>query len=336
VRQAFGITALALGIALAAPTGAQDAADAPVTFAREVRAILAARCVTCHSASGSAPMPLGTYEDVRPWARAIREQVLTRRMPKWHAARGFGAFANDQSLSPFEQSILVSWIDSGMPEGTPARAAAATLPRLRRTATSATVRLVVPARADVGRLHASGPRWVTGWSFAPGDPLITAAVISLDGVPAATWVAGDGPVALPAGTGFRSAGRIRVDVRRRAAARYEQPFVPRRSVVTLITETERPARRAWTEQVACGALRSGPPADLLAVRPLLDRAEARLWVARAGAPGAIVGWFRDFDPLYPRTYWLQRPIEFNADARLSSEAPCRVELTLAAPATPRR
>lgn len=153
---------------------------------------------------------------------------------------------------------------------------------------------------------------------------------------AATWVAGDGPVALPAGTGFRSAGRIRVDVRRRVATTYELPFVPRGSVVTLITETTPPARRAWTEQVACGTLRNGSAADLLAVRPLLDRSEARLWIARPGAPAAIVGWFRDFDPLYPRTYWLQRPIEFTPDARLSSEGPCRVELTLSARVRARR
>lgn len=282
-------------------------------------------------------MPLTTLAEVRPWARAIREQVLTRRMPKWHAARGFGAFKNDPSLTPFEQSLLVSWIDDGMPEGAPAGTRATRpAPRLPRSATSGTLRVIVPARADVGRLAAAGERWITGWAFTPGDPLITAAVISFDGVPAATWVAGDGPVRLPGGTGFRIAGRIRVDVRRRAAAGYEQPFVPRRSVVTLVTETARLPRRAWTEQVACGTLRDGPAAELLAVRPLLDRAEARLWVARAGAPAAIVGWFREFDPLYPRTYWLQRPIELGPDARLSSEAPCRVELTLAARATARR
>lgn len=329
--------ALALAVLLIVTTHAQNAGPTEVTFAGEVRAILAARCVTCHAPSGSAPMPLTTYAEVQPWTRAIRDQVLTRRMPKWHAARGFGAFTNDPTLTPFELSLLVSWIDGGLPEGTPARARAARpAARLLRTATSGSIRVIVPARADVGRLSVGAGRWITGWSFTPGDPLITAAVISLDGVPAATWVAGDGPVALPAGTGFRSAGRIRVDVRRRVATTYEQPFVPRGSVVTLITETTPPARRAWTEQVACGTLRNGSAADLLAVRPLLDRSEARLWIARPGAPAAIVGWFRDFDPLYPRTYWLQRPIEFTPDARLSSEGPCRVELTLSARVRARR
>ena len=72
---------------------------------------------------GSAPMPLTTYEDVRPWARAIKEQVLTRRMPKWHAARGFGAFSNDPTLTPLEMALITSWVDGGLPRGDGAKGA---------------------------------------------------------------------------------------------------------------------------------------------------------------------------------------------------------------------
>jgi len=279
-------------------------------------------------------MPLTTYEEVRPWARAIRDQVLTRRMPKWHAARGYGAFVNDPGLTPFEQAVLVSWLDAGMPEGTP-RGAIAARPAGSLTAGIAEediLRVVVPARADVGRTASGASRWITGWTVAPGDPLITAAVISVDGTPVATWVAGDRPTRLPPGLGIRSGGRLRVDVRRRTATAQESPFTARRSVVTLITTDGTGLRRAWTEQVACGALRNGPPAALIAVRPLLDRAEARLSVSRPGAPAAIVGWFRGFDPLYPRTYWLVRPIDMGPDTRLAGDGPCRVELTLAATA----
>jgi hypothetical protein len=338
VTRAIGAAAVGLAVmaGAAGATRAHDPITTKITFAREIRAILGARCVTCHAPGGSAPMPLTTYEEVRPWARAIRDQILTRGMPKWHAARGFGAFANDPTLTPFEQSLLVSWLDGGLPEGSPARTVAARpVAGLPVTETSGTIRLTVPPRGDIARMAVEGPHWITGWTFTPGDPLITAAVISLDGVPAGSWVAGDRPATLPAGTGFRSAGRIRIDVRRRAGSDYEQPFVPRRSVLTLLTETAGPLRRAWTEQVACGALRSGVSAELLAVRPLLDRPEARLWVARAGAPPFIVGWFKAFDPLYPRTYWLRRPADFSLDARLVSDGPCRVELTLAAPAMAR-
>jgi len=337
VRRTFAAGALTTTLLLCARSSvAHDPIPSNLTFARDVRAILSARCTSCHTAGGSAPMPLTTYEDVRFRGREIKEQILTRRMPKWHAARGYGAFVNDATLTPHEQAVLVTWIDGGMPEGTP-RGTLASRPAIGFGApeTVTTLNVIVPARADLGKTAGSQAQWITGWTFAPGDPLITAAVLSVDGVPIATWVAGDRPTTLPSGTGFRSGSRIRVDVRRRAATEYEHAFVPRRSVFTLVTENERALRRAWTEQIACGALRGGPPAELLAVRPLLDRAEAQLSIARAGAPALIVAWIRGFDPLYPRTYWLVRPVDLGPDARLISDGPCRVELTLTAPPTAR-
>src|SRR5262249_31566544 len=96
---------------------AHDPVTTSVTFTREIRAILAAHCTNCHGPGGSAPMPLVTYDDVLPWARAIKEQALTRRMPVWHAARGFGMFGNDPTLSPFEMALLVAWVDGGRPAG---------------------------------------------------------------------------------------------------------------------------------------------------------------------------------------------------------------------------
>jgi hypothetical protein len=62
-------------------------------------------------------MSLETFEDARPWARAIKEEVMTRRMPKWHAARGYGDFSNDPSLSPFEIALIAAWADGGAPKG---------------------------------------------------------------------------------------------------------------------------------------------------------------------------------------------------------------------------
>ena len=61
-------------------------------------------------------MSFRTYEDARPWARAIKEEVLTRRMPKWHAVRGYGDFSNDPSLSAFEIALIAAWADGGAPE----------------------------------------------------------------------------------------------------------------------------------------------------------------------------------------------------------------------------
>jgi len=62
-------------------------------------------------------MPLTTYAEVRPWAKAIKHQVLTRGMPPWGAVKGFGAFRNDRSLSLPEISLISSWVEGGAPEG---------------------------------------------------------------------------------------------------------------------------------------------------------------------------------------------------------------------------
>jgi hypothetical protein len=88
-----------------------------VTWARDVARIFRARCVECHSAGGRTPMALTSYEEVKPWVSAVRHQILTRRMPVWHAARGYGEFSNDPSLSPHDIALVVAWIDGGAPRG---------------------------------------------------------------------------------------------------------------------------------------------------------------------------------------------------------------------------
>ena len=87
-----------------------------ITWDREISAILSARCVQCHRPGGRGPMPLTTYAEARPWARAIRHEVVTRRMPVWHAARGYGEFANDPSLSPHEIALVAAWVEGGAPQ----------------------------------------------------------------------------------------------------------------------------------------------------------------------------------------------------------------------------
>ena len=62
-------------------------------------------------------MPLATYQQVRPWAKAIRDEVLARRMPPWDAVQGVGEFRDDASLSAPEMDMVVRWVEGGAPEG---------------------------------------------------------------------------------------------------------------------------------------------------------------------------------------------------------------------------
>lgn len=122
----FGLAGIALACALPAVLlEAHDPIGRRVTWTGDIERIVQARCVRCHSEGGRGPMSLATYEDARPWARAMREEVLARRMPKWHAVRGFGDFRNDPSLSPFEIALIAAWADGGAPRALPGSATGA-------------------------------------------------------------------------------------------------------------------------------------------------------------------------------------------------------------------
>src|ERR1700736_1951822 len=91
----------------------------PVTFAKDVAVIFQEKCEACHRKGSMAPMSLVTYEEARPWAKAIRERVITRQMPPWHLDKtvGIQQFQNDRSLSDEQISTIVRWVDAGSPMG---------------------------------------------------------------------------------------------------------------------------------------------------------------------------------------------------------------------------
>src|ERR1700719_441391 len=100
---------------------ANAGAREPVTFSKDVAPILQAKCQECHQPNSIAPMSLITYQDVRPWARSIRDRVSTRQMPPWHIdpSVGIQKFKNDMSLSDTQIDTIVRWVDGGALEGDP-------------------------------------------------------------------------------------------------------------------------------------------------------------------------------------------------------------------------
>lgn len=218
-------------LAVLATASAHDRVTTKVTWEREVAPIVQARCVRCHQPGGRAPMPLGTYAEAKPWARAIKEQVLLRRMPKWHAARGYGDLANDPSLSSFEIALIASWVDGGAPE---------------KTATA-----------------------------NPGQPASVA-------------------VATP-----------------------EEAPLP---------------RRARTLALPCGDSSPLLEGRLLAVQPTLEKGgSAGISVRWPDGRREIVAWVRNYEPEFPETYWLRRPLTLTRGSRLEVEstAPCSIAATVA-------
>ena len=100
---------------------AADASVKTVTFAKDIAPILQERCQECHRKGSMAPMSLVSYDETRPWAKAIRERVIKRQMPPWHIDRtvGVSQFKNDMSLTDEQIGTIVTWVDAGAPLGNP-------------------------------------------------------------------------------------------------------------------------------------------------------------------------------------------------------------------------
>jgi hypothetical protein len=92
------------------------AGDAP-TFYKDVLPILQTNCQTCHRPGEVAPMSLITYEQTRPWARAIKLAVVAKNMPPWFADPAYGHFANQRRLNPHDIDTISAWADAGAPAG---------------------------------------------------------------------------------------------------------------------------------------------------------------------------------------------------------------------------
>src|SRR5499426_3825473 len=99
--------------------GAKTSQAQSVTFNKDVLPILQANCQTCHRPGNIAPMSFLTYESTRPWAKAMKTAVATRKMPPWFADPKSGHFANDRSLKQSEIDTIVKWADAGAPQGDP-------------------------------------------------------------------------------------------------------------------------------------------------------------------------------------------------------------------------
>ena len=104
-------------LAISVLSWAHDAPTTKLTWTREISRMVTLRCVGCHQPGGAAPFSLRTYAEARPWAVAIKEEVLQRKMPPWPAAKGFGEFSNDISLPQEEINRLAEWAEGGAPEG---------------------------------------------------------------------------------------------------------------------------------------------------------------------------------------------------------------------------
>ncbi len=197
----LGVIALVLGHAGAAGAAAEEVTP---TFAKDVAPILYDNCVACHRPNHLAPMSLITYDDARPWARAVKSKVLAREMPPWGADSSIRAYKNDASLTQSEIDTIAAWVDGGAPRGNDAE-----MPDVPQFAEGWSIGepdliftmlepFEVPADGTVPYSYVTVPTnleqdtWISAHEFRPGDRRVLhhviAQVVEDDGIPATAEV----------------------------------------------------------------------------------------------------------------------------------------------------
>jgi|SRR5579862_1010072 len=327
---------------------AHDPITTKVTWSKEVVRIVDNHCIGCHMKDGVAPMPLTSYDEARPWAKAIKDEVVSRHMPLWPAARGFGHFSNDPTLSPFEIELIAAWVDGGAPKGDekdlPAKNTQSAPSRLDLV-------LTLPARTsdpagDTKIFVLTTPfdqdRWIRGWEFTPNDPAIVSAEFMLDEtrVPLGSWAPPEGRVMFPTGAGqlLPHNQSVRVTIRYRSA-RLQQDFPVSLPVqppsFALGLQNKPPQFSVFHAVIDRANLPTRTPYVLSPVEAQVIRASEEMAFAirvDAGTPGAAIGvsagsgtrppapllWVRSFDSNYSPTYRLSVPVTGIRDISLSS------------------
>jgi len=111
--------AVAAGCLMAVVGAASLTGQSGPTYYKDVLPILQSNCQTCHRPGEVAPMSLISYEQARPWAKAIKAKTADKQMPPWFADPEVGVFSNERRLTANEIAVLAAWADAGAPAGNP-------------------------------------------------------------------------------------------------------------------------------------------------------------------------------------------------------------------------
>jgi hypothetical protein len=192
-------------------------AASAATYA-DVAAILEKRCLPCHSSGEIGTMPLTSYEQVRPWARAIRDAVAKRVMPPWFAESGTLRFANDPRLTDAEIALIREWVNAGAPRGTePAASAPAPAARWHIGQPGLVVEMPQPVHLPAeGELpyqwvvlpvDSGGREWIDAVEIRPGERRAVHHAVAYVLEPGDDWLGG-----APHGQPFTRAVATKADI----------------------------------------------------------------------------------------------------------------------------
>ena len=173
---------------------------APVTFHKDVEPVLQKHCQSCHRPGEAAPMSFLTYSSTRPWAKAMKYAVASRRMPPWFADPDHGKFRNDPTLSDAERNAIIQWADSGSIEGDP-KSASPSLRFIEGWNIGVPEQVIempndfpVPASGVIEYQHVIVPtgftedKWVRAVELRPGNRAVVHHIVAFVRPPGSKWL----------------------------------------------------------------------------------------------------------------------------------------------------
>jgi len=305
------IRVLAAAIAFTAMAAAHEPITTKVTWNKEIVRILQRRCLDCHR-EGGASFRLDSYAEARPWAKAIKEEVLEGRMPPWNAAKGAGTFHNDRSLTILEKELLVDWVEGGAPKGEDRDLPPASEPPANRLGKSG---LLVPGPA------LKGARWIRAWEFRPNNPAALDDVefwIVSEGQRTylGNWVPPESSVILPDNVGVYLAAGSQIQIQPHYKPDQQESGKP--GTLALYFAEKPPARRLRMMPLSCGPTRLPQGVAALAVRP---KQSLEILAVRPDRTIEPLGVFSGVTATSAATYWYRAPVDLPLGSTLEISSP---------------
>ena len=321
-----------------------------IVFNREIAQIFQKKCFQCHT-DGNVAMALTTYKETRPWAVAIKEEILERKMPPWSAAGGYGHFANDMSLTAREISLILSWTDGGAPSGVlladedkqPVFVPSLTSWELgspdETLPVAQTTKIAPNSPFRVERFEIDNglkqPRWLRAWQLNPADRRVVRYAAAYDaktGRWLGTWTPSSQVSTQPAGTAVQlpAGGKLTIEIGYRGNP--EGEFSGAGEVGLYFLE-KAPAQTATAIELAApvSSVAGGKTgervrremtiktaANASALWPKLGPGATSLEITALRPDGTVepMLWLNNYRTEWPTSYLLKEPIALPAGTRL--------------------
>ena len=325
-----------------------------IVFNREIAQIFQKKCFQCHT-DGNVAMALTTYKETRPWAVAIKEEILERKMPPWSAASGYGHFANDMSLTAREISLILSWTDGGAPSGVllvdedkqpvfvPSLTSWELGPPDQTLPVAATAKVASNSPHRVERFEiANGlnqPRWLRALQLVPADRRVVRHAAIYDaktGRWLGTWTPSNQVSAQPAGTAVQlpAGGKLAIEIGYRGNPEGEfsgagelglyfldKPPAQNSTAIELLSPAISIAAGKKGERIR-SEVTVKSAAHVSAIWPKLGPGATSVEITAFRPDGTVepMLWLNNYRTEWPTSYILKEPIALPAGTRLMMTA----------------